>query len=284
MKKNSNNLFGFFGKFGFIFLFVLSISNCKEKIEGCLDIEADNFSVSADLPCPDNCCTYPRLSFEIAFRWDSIPLGYNQPYNMSFDTVIKITKTKFYISNIRLTNDAESFKVLDQVELSVNDDNLTGAIFTDDFSLVSRDFTSFDYDIGEIRGSGTFDTLRFFVGLDELANKVEPTSAPDGHPLSIQADSMWNVENAYIFNKLIVIPDTISDPPTEPLQFNITGSGNLKEIVLPFRVDLEVGTNLKVPIIVDYFKWFQGINFEVDSAMVVQKIVNNTSKAFFINE
>ena len=291
MKRNSGKRFGFFRNFSLFFLLLLSISNCKEKVEGCLDIEASNFAFSADESCPDDCCIYPNMTFEIAFRWDTLSLIYGNPYTLSNDSVIKITKTKFYISDISLTNETESLMVLDQIELVVNGSTGTET-FVDDFTLMSRDFSSFNYEIGEIRGSGVFDSLRFTVGLNQLANQVEPTSAPDGHPLSIQSDSMWSVENAYVFNKLIMTPDTSTMVPADTFEFNITDvTGVLNygvEVVLPFKYELEVGTDIQVPIIVDYFKWFQGIDFEVDSTVdsieVVEDIVKNTAEAFSINE
>ncbi len=279
MKKRSASWVILFIKAAFLLLVILSVSNCREKVEGCLDIEATNFSFSADEACPDDCCTYPVLDFEIAFRWDTLSMIYNEPYDL-LRRVIKITKSKFYISDISLTNSTESLRITDRIELTVNDGSSSVVEFVDDFALLSRDFSSFNYNIGEIRGTGSFDTLRFVVGLSEDANKVEPDLAPEGHPLSIQADSMWSMEDAYVFNKLIIIPDTL--PPQDTLEFNI--SATKVEIALPFNYELEVGNDLTVPLIIDYSKWFEGINFEANPAEVKQNIVENTTKAFSVNE
>ncbi len=281
-KSSSSDRFVFLRNASLFFLLVLTISNCKEKEEGCLDIEATNFAFSADIPCPDACCEYPQLTFEISFRWDSLSLVYGKKYNITFDTVIKVTKTKFYISDISFTNGAESLKIRDLIELDVNGSSTNPTTFVDDFTLVSRDFTSFSYPIGEIRGAGSFDTIRFSIGLDNIANKIEPNSAPDRHPLSIQADSMWSVENAYVFNKLYVTTEAI--PMVKRLEFEVTADNYKVEIALPFNVNLAIGTNLTVPIKVDYFKWFEGINFVGDSTEVVDDFVRNTSNAFSINQ
>ena len=282
MKKSSVNSFNFLKSAGLLFLIILNVSNCKEKVEGCADIEATNFAFDLDLPCPDDCCIYPTMTFEVDFRIGPQNLVYGNPYIMPSGKVIKIMKTKLYISDISLTNDAESIKVTDLIELDVNGASSNPTTFTDDFTLVSRDFASFSYEFGSIRGSGTFDSLRFSVGLDPLANKVEPASAPEDHPLSVQTDSMWSLENAYVFNKLIMIPDTI--PPRDTLTFNVNENLNRVDIVLPYQVDLAVGTNLVVPLKIDYFQWFEGIDFEDDPKTVIVEIVNNTAKAFSINE
>ena len=280
MKKHSDRRIGFLSSAVIFFLLVISVSNCKEKVEGCLDIEATNFAFSADEVCPDDCCTYPTITFEFAFRWGSSPLIYSEPLAITFDTVINITKTKFYISDIRFTNETESFGVADRIDLELRDGSGTET-FVDDFTLVSRDFSSFDYQIGEIRGARSFDTLRFVVGLNDQANKVDPDLAPDGHPLAIDSDTLWSVENKYVFNKLIVSPEYLL-PNIKSLDFEVTEDE--VEIVLAYSLDIEVGNNIRVPIIVDYYNWLRSIDFEVDSTSIVDEIVNNTAKAFSINE
>ncbi|MFT7606827.1 MAG: hypothetical protein ACI8VT_004430, partial [Saprospiraceae bacterium] len=40
-----------------LFLSLLLIISCKDRIDGCRDIEATNYDVSADDPCSDDCCT-----------------------------------------------------------------------------------------------------------------------------------------------------------------------------------------------------------------------------------
>lgn len=289
MKKSRERNFGFSRRWvvsGFLLIFlVLSVSNCKEKIEGCPDIEAENYSFSADKPCSDDCCEYPSMTFEVAFRWRDTPLTYNQPLQITFDTLIKITKTKLYISDIRLTNDTETFRVFDQITLSANDGSGAEA-FVDDFALLSRDITSFNYEIGEIRGSGSFDSLRFFVGLNESVNQIDPMSTPENHPLAIESDSLWSEEGKYIFNKLVLIP--MSDSTVKRRIYEVSGDDKA-EVVLPFKIDLEIGNNITVPLVIDYYKWLQNINFtagssQVDSSLVVKKIVKNTPQAFSINE
>ncbi len=283
MKKSSNEKLALRFMAALLILSVLLISGCKEKVEGCLDIEARNFDFSADRPCPDGCCEYPQMIFELAFRWDTLTFRYNTPYNLTDDKVMKFLKSKFYISEISLTGESGSFTVANRIDLDVNNGSTEPVTFVDDFTLVSRDFFAFSYQIGEIRGLGTFDTLRFSVGLSEVANQVEPASAPSNHPLAIQPDSMWSVENNYVFNKLIVIPDTLAQP-LDTLGYNIVGDANRIKIALPFKITVETGRNITLPLGIDYKKWLEGVDFESAPALVIEKIVQNTKQAFFIDD
>lgn len=286
MKKSSNEWLVLTVKAAWLMLAVLVVSGCKEKVEGCLDIEARNFDFSADRPCPDDCCEYPQMIFDIAFRWDTLTFRYNEPYNLTDDKVMKFLKSKFYISDINLTGESGSFTVADRIDLDVNDGSTDPVTFVDDFTLMSRDFLSFSYEIGEIQSLGTFDTLRFTVGLSEVANQIEPTSAPAGHPLAIQPDSMWSVENNYVFNKLVVIPDTLVDPPDTPdtLAYDVVGDANRVKIALPFAVNIETGRDLTIPLEIDYKKWLEGVDFESAPTLVIEKFIQNTQQAFSIDE
>ena len=104
--------------------------------------------------------------------------------------------------------------------------------------------------------------------------------------MAIQTDSMWSVENAYVFNKLVVMPDTMPPRDTIVRTFNVSNSE--VEIVLPFPTEVEVGTDQTIPIIIDYAKWFEGINFdytsESDSINILNTIVEQTANAFSINQ
>ena len=264
-----------------IFCFcLLSIIACKEKTDGCLDVEATNFDVSADEPCPDDCCEYPMLSLEIAHRIDTLIFAYGTAYDLGEQTG-RILKIKFYLSDVRLTNDAETLEVLERIDLTP----FIGDVINrkDDFALISRDNAAFTYTLGETRQQGTFDTLRFSVGVDEQVNLTDPTTLTEGHPLGIQSDSLWSPERAYIFNKIIMVPDTMA--PMDTIEYNITGDPNLVEISIPYEKTVRLGVDVTIPLKIDYQKWFTGIDFVADSPeLVMEKIVTNLANSFSINE
>ena len=279
MKKDSNKQGQIFSLLSLLTL--LCFFSCKDLEEGCLDIEATNYDVTADEACPD-CCTYPRLRLDVLYKVDSLNMIYDNPYVMENDSVIKITKTKFYISDLRLCNGNEILEVGDRIDLDLINSSQSVNL-KDDFTLITRDVSSFTYEIGEIRGTGTFDTLKFFVGLDETANAVDPDLAPEDHALAIQPDSMWSINDAYFFNKLSVVPDTSRMDSIRT--FNVFGPEKLIEIALPLEKRVDLGFDVTIRLTVDYKLWFRGIDFVADSESdIIEEIVSNTIDAFIVEE
>ena len=50
-------------------LFALGTAGCYEDQTGCIDPDAANYDLQADLGCLD-CCTYPAYSLRITPRWE----------------------------------------------------------------------------------------------------------------------------------------------------------------------------------------------------------------------
>ena len=266
-------------RFTFLVVFLLIIVSCKERIEGCKDVEATNYNVSADDPCSD-CCTYPKILLDVFHKYDSLNFSFDSTYIIAGDT-IRFKQVIFYLSDFRLVNESDSIETADTIDLDIiGEDVLT---FKDDFALVSRSISSFSYDIGEIRGTGEFNTLKFSVGLVGKAEFANAESVTDGHSLSLTSDTLWTFPEGYVFNRIIVIPDTSNI--SEVRQIDIKGSEYLKEVNLAFPIDLNLGFDAKIPFKIDYKKWFSGIDF-ADGSMddITTQIVDQTTNAFSINE
>ncbi len=269
----------------FVLLLLLVNISCKEPIEGCRDIAATNYDVSADEPCENDCCTYPRLSLSIAHRYmDSLSFSFDSIYvDDGNNMAVQFQQMIFYLSNFRLTMASDSFETIETIDLDIIGGET--ATFKDDFTLVSRSISSFSYDIGEIRGLGTFDTLKFTVGLAGDAAFVDAETVEEGHPLALNTDTLWTSTEGYVFNRLTVVPDTMNNDPLVSRQFDIRGNENLVEISLAYPIEVNRGIDLSIPLKIDYQIWFSGIDFvnNIDS-YIANKIVENTANAFSINE
>lgn len=268
-------------------IMVLFLAACKDPVEGCLDVEAVNYDVSADDPCPD-CCTYPNLSLAISHRYqDSILFSYDSTYHIggtNFDT--RFEKVAFYLSDFRLVNidNTDSLEVVETIELDLIGGGTS--TFKDDYTFISRSNSSFEYEVGEIRSSGSFSTLRFTVGIaGDAANGDALSITNEEHPLALGTDSLWTASNGYIFHQIIVVPDTLNPPVDSVEIINISGQNNLAFVELPYELDIALGFDVTIPLKIDYEKWFSGINFVGDSTdQIIDSIVNNTTNAFSINE
>ncbi len=265
-------------------VFLVLIFACQEPEEGCLDVEADNYDVSADDPCSD-CCTYPSISIDVAHRFDTLLFSFDSIYYFPETSLIptQLEQIIFYLSDFRLVNlSDDSLTVFETIEL----DLFSGGMetFTDDYVLMSRSIPSFSYEVGEIRGAGSFNTLRFSVGIAGEAALSDALTQPDGHPLALGTDSLWNESEGYVFNRIMLIPDTFNTiAPVRTI--DIRGEDAITEINLAFSQEVTLGFDVSIPLKIDYKEWLSGIDFVGDTDIeIAEKIVNNTANAFSINE
>ncbi len=273
----------------------LFFTACFQPESGCLDVEAKNFELTADEPCDsDNSatscpCTYPVLSFG-TMNYVVEKLDYQPDAFYRIDTqYIRIQSIQFYLSGFQFRRTSgEWIGVEDTISLVVlNEENqLETQLLTDDFLLINQQNS---IDIGAIKQHGTFDSLRFVLGIEAPANSTAPDSITNtSHPLAESEMHTGNQETGYIFNRLIFHRDTFSE--TASITLNITAADftqqtNLMELKMPFFYETPIGKDFSLGTLqVDQAKWFDGINFVVDTeAIMIEKIVANTSKIFSVS-
>jgi hypothetical protein len=268
----------------------LLLSGCFQPKEGCLDIRAANYDVSADDPCTDNCCKYPTLSITLQHRVilpgqpdTSFTMRYDSLYPAPFDTThyFSFERSRFFLSNFRLVREnGGEVGVSDSIKLKT----VSGVDFT-----VKNSFAKADRDIfqassgGVFLASGVFTKIKFTLGLPDPLPQTDPESVPTGHPLSIANDTLIYEEGAgYIPSRLIFRPDTL--PGTDSLDFRFLTP---REVELPLAEPfvVEQGFNLKLTLFINYLAWFEGIDLKNDSPATMQaKIDSNLTKAISVTE
>jgi len=251
----------------------LSIPACLPKEDGCRDVFATNFAADADTDCED-CCNYPDLTFEIDHAVGDEGLSYND--TLDFDNkTFQITQTAFYIYDVFLNNATEELRITDQRTFTDRSGN--SVVLTDDVTLISRDIQSFSYDIGNFQGQGTYDQLNFTVGLSTTLSANAPATLPTTHPLSSNRGLFTIPDSNYVFTRLGVINLPIEDT----IRYDLMTPLN---ITLSYPVTIDRGSDLVIPIKIDYQKWLEGINFAADMAITRQIIADNIQNAFSIRE
>jgi hypothetical protein len=268
------------------FLVILSFgilqSSCNDDEEGCLDTQATNFDVTADIAC-NSCCTYPTLSFRINHVYDSITNNFvlSGTYLDAIDSPYLVSAIQYYISDVQLVRaDGSEVGVTDILDLTFFDNTI--ASVEDNFSLIKKSIGSYNsVDIGTINTNGNFTKIRFNVGVNNPANYAVIGSMPDEHALSAQTESMHlDITEGYIFNKIQIVKDTTTNDITT---YEISGDNNLVSVELDYPISLESGYDLGLIVYLDYKKLFESIDFQNDDDNTIQtKIVTNTANAFSI--
>lgn len=258
---------------------------CYQEEEGCLDVRATNFDVSADLPCLD-CCDYPSLKFvfqhRAVFAQDTQVLSYDSSYAIpDFPAVpFRIERIQYYLSDIELLEaGGGSIRVTDSVELCDNQFlNPDCSERIDDFILVERSRPT-SYTIGGIQATGTITGVRFKVGVGNEVRYTDPAVLPDIHPLALLGDSTnWENQEGYRSMVFRYFPDTLAT--TDSLLVNIYEPVTVElDLSIPFQV--VAGSDISVTLFVDYLSWLSGINMSsVEPEEVAANIASNLSNSF----
>lgn len=263
--------------------FGLLLAGCYERKAGCLDLEASNWDASADKNC---CCEYPKLKLEVRQRMDTLFFSPDSFYQNDLGQSFRLREALFYLSEFELKQMGQALRVADTVRLKLwppaGGDTLQQS-FTDDFLLVRRG--AVDNEVGEFRTSGTFDSLRFRLGLPAAVREVIPQKAPTGHPLAVQPEGMWvSRDTGFVYARLVVERTVNAALQTDTLAFTRLNFDNL---VMRFGgiFTHRSGTDFKLILKVDYLKLVQGVNLsEPDISTLKSQLTANWPAVFSVSQ
>lgn len=256
----------------FFFIFAsMVLTCCYQPKEGCLDIYATNFDVTADNNC---CCKYPVIQIGFTHKIN------DQAFNSS-DTIVndlgqsfKINDFSFYFSNFRFTGNT-SADLSTQDTLHLPGDNTT-IILKNDLLLV-RSATS-SLTTGRLIQKEDFSKVKLKVGVPDEANAVSFSSVPSSSILSRQPDSLFTPDVGYLSFRYSFT--------------NGVGQGSSERIIRVFEdvdlsfdiiIPLKLAFNLCMDMVIDHKQVFHNIDVINDSDEVVKnKLIQNLSNAIVL--
>lgn len=269
---------------------LLVLNSCYENIEGCLDIQASNFDLDADVAC-ENCCSYPELRVRFLHQVKDNLLdtfytfSLNTPYAFTAEDTFSVENIRFYLSDFRLKlEDGSLLGVEDTITISIpNATDTTQQVVEDNFVFVNRSAPSTS-DIGVIRDAVECTGIQFNLGITEPANQADATFFETTHPLFADAESetYFSQDSGYIFNRLDIFRNPID---TTSLAVTTGTNAFLQLIDLDFSFSTTLGFNTTVVLRVDYREWLKNIDFANDSPEdMAVKIQAGVANSFVISE
>jgi hypothetical protein len=222
-----------------IYLVIISIlSSCYEREEACLDLLAQNYTITADDAC-DECCEYPTLQLR------AFPMLGDSLYNM--DSVITNNAGQSYF--IR-----DAVIILSKFELALTDTTLkireTAAFEdTDDSSIdliddhVVLKVSSSVLDIGSIRENGDVDSLSFLVGVDHELVSVNEES------VIFDYDTLYTDQGYYDISLYLTLDASLQMNKIVRFYLNIEES---RILLLPTDVSKEERLDFGLQVEIDY--------------------------------
>ncbi len=258
-----------------IFSSILTFQNCLQPIEGCLDVNATNFDVTAGKDCDKSCtCTYPSLVISANYVSGTNNFNYNTTYINNVGDSFRLVSAQMYLSDFQLVNDKNiTIRTTDSVALTRATDTIK---VLNNYALIGKS-VGFDFTIGTFNSTDKFTKIKFRVGLDDVALKTIPSKMPTTHPLSTKSDSMYiSSQSQYIFNKFVIAKGSNFK---DTLRLNIITPKDLEFVK---ALSFPLGFNARIPLTINYLQFFKDVKFSEPENQIRQKIVDNTSSAFSI--
>lgn len=210
---------------------LFALPSCYEDVEGCLNVNATNYDLDADIACTDNCCTFPSLSLSVTHKYGEAPLRQDSFYVDAANHQFRINRLRYYWSDVKLiTSNNDSIEPTEALSVDIiqaSGETVTNSI-NDNLALVSS-VNNNQYNLGNFQTPTTFSGLSFLLGIEDGYQRIAPASAPDNHPLNFQEDRLYyGVDTGYVQFKLeydiVIGNDTTSKViqafDNQPLQIN----------------------------------------------------------------
>jgi hypothetical protein len=262
-----------------VFLVTVLLLSCYEKKEGCLDVYASNFALDADLDCCENpddcCCQYPELKLSIKHQYQGENLGPGKIYHTQHGQPFRLESLMFFICNVRLT-DGPDYATSDT--LLIVDQHGQTHPRPDDVEVVSTG--KFSITVGTFNRPGIYNRLKFMVGLNEPERSAPSDQFDPGHPLALgQTHLKDTLSGEWLSYQLAWIPDTASQQ-VELLQ---VPANNLIEVELPVEIIKNAGSDITIPLAIDYQHWLGSIDLQSDDQTTKnRKILEHLAQSFSI--
>lgn len=264
---------------------------CYENIEGCLDVNAVNFDVTADIECED-CCQKPQWRLNVLHNFT--PLGKDTFLNFSLNNDLtldsinffEVDAIRFYLSDFKLIRtDGTLAGVDNEVEILTIDRN--DSIFTvieDNFLLIDRSSLG-TQTIGSTFTDGDFVGIQFNIGVTESANQSDPANYSSSHPLTLGDSTLYfNSDSGYVFNQLSLFRDTTASD-TIPVVVEYGLAENLRLIQLNTFFSIPSGFNTTFTLRINYRDWLEAVDFRNDTeSQIMTKIKTGLTQSFELVE
>ena len=263
----------------FFILFSITIfSSCYEHTEGCRDINALNFDVSADKDCEDNCCKYPDVFINFSLVNDSVTIDTNTILVNDFNDTFRIKYFRMYLSGFKLINHQnDTLELVNKIPVGINENGKT-EYKSINFPVVKLQAKSRSYKTGKLQKLDEYKEISFDFGLNPTINHGIMDKVDLSNPLNTTNNDMYQDSiSGYHFLKLEI---EMRDKFIRSVY--ITGDEYLKKINLSSNLELKERENHYINLEIDVSKWLFPIDFYKNSDEIRNSLLNNLKKSFIL--
>lgn len=251
--------------------FIFTATGCKK--DGCTDPLSLNYD--PDAKNDDGTCEYPtegELHFHFHSSLGSSAFVFDQDVTTSEGRNIKFSSARFYMSNIRLMQTGGGEVAVDDQYFQINANN---AMY------------HFDEDVP----SGSYDGIKFDVGVDPTANLSDPSAWPAGHALSSSSATFdhWSWNTGYRFIVMEGFVDTtaaMSSSADVYFEYHIGLERSRSEVSISHPFTVAYDSEGEIHMAVDYLEFLADLDMTTDimshtgdDSLTAARIVNRVPTA-----
>ncbi len=246
------------------------LCSCYEDSTGCLDPDADNYDLVADLGCLD-CCTFPELSVRLATVWKDSAVVLGRTYTDGAGNDFQFVRFRYYLGDLRLesstTDLADPSRPLELIATDSTTLSLNG-----NYLLASLSTTTTA--VGALRtGTASLTALTGSYGLPDRYRTVAPARAPNGDALRTQPGRLnFNDGRGYVQARL----EYTRMPGGDTLSVSSFGSSpfalSFGETIVPIR-----GFDIRIDLEADLHKLLSATDLSADSTTISNLLRTATS-------
>ncbi len=271
MKQITNSVLIFF-------FFIIIFSSCYEHTEGCRDINALNFDVTADKDCEDDCCKYPDVYIDFRLFNDSITIDTNTILVNDFNDTFRIKYFRMYLSDFKLINNRnDTFELLNEIPVGIN---INGKIEYKNINspIVKLQTKTRSYKLGNLQKLDKYKEMTFDFGLKPTINHGIMDKIDLSSPLNTANNDMYlDSISGYHFLKLEI---EMSDKFIRSVY--ITGDEYLSKISILSNLDLRERENHYIYLEIDVSKWLLPIDFNKNSDKIRNSLLFNLQNSLIL--
>ena len=223
-------------------------SGCNTRIQGCLDVNAENFDLEAERNC-DSCCTFPSISLSLSQKW-------NDENFTNEATLYDVNQRPYRIQDLRYFLTTWAWRDTEGIWLSVDsvEADCEGSTLTYTPDNVILDTRKFLYPMGTIRQAPTIDSIRFTLGLTRDFTCLDDENAATPPELTPQSP-LWNPASSSLETLRLIVQLTLESEVFDTLYIDTRS-----DIELAYAFQFRKGFDTQLDLSVNYARWFSSVD------------------------
>ncbi len=243
----------------FFFYTVVYLTSCYKHPEGCRDVNAINFDISADKNCEKECCKYPKLSLSADIYYDTIKLDTNIVFANEKGDSLRVANFQMLLSQFQLIDKRNlSHDVHNPINIGVKDEDVVNYEIIN-YNAAKISSTGGSSSLGSFKLLDDYSGIIFNFGIDSIVNHSKPDKIAVNSPIYPKKDSIYDYsQQEYYFLKF-----AIDINGNELKEYLVKGDKYLTKFELLNNFDLKERKNHTIRMRVDLKNTLK--NFDADN-------------------